>query len=166
MPLAGNLSANRDMRLTLHDGGLSNEAATENFGNLRAGRNLTASLRGNVYNQRKLEAAGTLSLATTGSLTQTAAGEISGKSLAIHTADMENRGLVQADEETAITASNLKNDAAGRIYGNTIHVQASHIRNEKHAALEARLAQEMRILKEKAEFLEAAHRVDVTKFTS
>ncbi len=130
MPLAGNLSANRDMRLTLH-GNLSNEAAAENFGNLRAGRNLTANLRGNVYNQRKLEAGGTLSLATTGSLTQTAAGEISGKSLAIHTADIENRGLVQADEETAITASNLKNDATGRIYGNTIDVQASHIETKR-----------------------------------
>ena len=166
MPLAGNLSANRDMRLTLHTGGLSNEAATENFGNLHAGRNLTANLRGNVYNQRKLEAAGMLSLATTGNLTQTATGEISGKSLAIHTADMENRGLMQADEEAAITASNLKNDATGRIYGNTLHVQASHIRNEKNANLEARLTEEMHLLKEKAELLEAAHRVDVTKFTS
>ena len=166
MPLSGNLSANRDMRLTLHDGGLSNEAAAENFGNLRAGRNLTASLRGNVYNQRSMEAGGTLSLATTGSLTQTTTGEISGDNLNIHTADMENCGLVQADEETAITTSNLKNDATGRIYGNTIHVQAAHIKNEKHAALEARLAEEMRLLKEKADLLEAAHRVDVTKFTS
>ena len=165
MPLAGNLSSGRDMTIAVKSG-LSNETATENFGNLHAGRNLTANLRGNVYHQRKLEAGGTLSLATTGNLTQTAAGEISGKSLAIHTADMENRGLMQADEEAAIIASNLKNDATGRIYGNTIHVQASHIRNEKHAALEARLAQEMRILKEKAELLEAAHRVDVTKFTS
>ena len=165
MPLSGNLSANRDMRLTLH-GGLSNEAAAENFGNLRAGRNLTANLQGNVYNQRKLEAGGTLSLATTGSLTQTAVGEISGKNLALHTADMENRGLVQAGEETAITTSNLKNDATGRIYGNTIDVQASHIRNEKNARLEARLAEEMHLLKEKADLLEAAHRVDITKFTS
>ena len=165
MPLAGNLSSGRDMTIAVKSG-LSNETATENFGNLHAGRNLTANLRGNVYNQRKLEAGGTLSLATTGNLTQTAAGEISGKSLAIHTADTENRGLMQADEEAAITASNLKNDATGRIYGNTIHVQATHIRNEKNANLEARLAQEMRILKEKAELLEAAHRVDVTKFTS
>ena len=165
MPLAGNLSSGRDMTIAVKSG-LSNETATENFGNLHAGRNLTANLRGNVYHQRKLEAGGTLSLATTGNLTQTAAGEISGKSLAIHTADTENRGLMQADEEAAITASNLKNDATGRIYGNTIHVQATHIRNEKNANLEARLAQEMRILKEKAELLEAAHRVDVTKFTS
>ena len=165
MPLAGNLSSGRYMTIAVKSG-LSNETATENFGNLHAGRNLTANLRGNVYNQRKLEAGGTLSLATTGNLTQTAAGEISGKSLAIHTADTENRGLMQADEEAAITASNLKNDATGRIYGNTIHVQATHIRNEKNANLEARLAQEMRILKEKAELLEAAHRVDVTKFTS
>ena len=166
MPLSGNLSANRDMRLTLHDSGLSNESAAENFGNLHAGQNLTASLRGNVYNQRKLEAAGTLSLATTGSLTQTAAGEISGKNLAIHTADMENRGLVQADEGANIIAARIRNDATGRIYGNTIHVQASHIRNEKNAHLEARLAEEMHILKEKADLLEAAHRVDVTKLTS
>ena len=166
MPLTGNLSSNRDMRLTFHGSGLSNETAAENFGNLHAGRNLTANLQGNVYNQRKLEAGGALSLAATGNLTQTAVGEISGKNLAIHTADMENRGLVQADEETAITASNLKNDATGRIYGNTIDVQASHIRNEKNANLEARLAQEMHILKEKAALLEAAHRVDVTKLTS
>ena len=166
MPLTGNLSSNRDMRLTFHGSGLSNEAAAENFGNLHAGRNLMANLQGNIRNQRKLEAGGALSLAATGNLTQTAAGEISGKNLDIHTADIENRGLVQADEETAITASNLKNDATGRIYGNTIDVQASHIRNEKNANLEARLAQEMHLLKEKAELLEAAHRVDVTKLTS
>ena len=165
MPLAGNLSANRDMRLTLH-GDLSNETAAENFGNLHAGRNLTANLRGNVYNQRKLEAGGTLSLATTGNLTQTAAGEISGKNLDIHTADIENRGLIQADERANIIAAQIRNDATGRIYGNTIDVQASHIRNEKNANLEARLAEEMHILKEKADLLEAAHRVDVTKFTS
>ena len=82
-----------------------------------------------------MNAGGTLFLATTGSLTQTAVGEISGKSLAIHTADIENRGLMQADEGAAITASNLKNNATGRIYGNTIHVQASHIQNEKNADL-------------------------------
>ena len=36
---------------------------------------------------------------------------------------------------SAITASNLKNNATGRIYGNTIHVQASHIQNEKNTDL-------------------------------
>lgn len=51
MPLTGNLSSNRDMRLTFHSSGLSNEAAAENFGNLHTGRNLTANLHGNVYNQ-------------------------------------------------------------------------------------------------------------------
>ena len=39
------------------------------------------------------------------------------------------------DEGAAITASNLKNNATGRIYGNTIHVQASHIQNEKNTDL-------------------------------
>jgi len=67
---------------------------------------------------------------------------------------------------SGLIAAQIRNDATGRIYGNTIHVQASHIRNEKNANLEARLAEEMHILKEKADLLEAAHRVDVTKLTS
>ena len=54
MPLSGNLSANRDMRLTLH-GNLSNEAAAENFGNLHTGRNLTANIRGNIHNQKTMK---------------------------------------------------------------------------------------------------------------
>ena len=77
------LGANRShMNLTLHSD-LSNEAAAEGFGNLHADRNLTANIQGSVSNQRGMEAGDTLSLAAAGNLTQTDAGNISGKDLHI-----------------------------------------------------------------------------------
>ena len=91
---------------------------------------------------------------------------IAGKNISLTSANLSNQALIQADESASIKTAQLKNDATGKIYGDTVSIQAEHVINEKNAPLESRLADEMAILKQKADHLEAAHRVDVTKFTS
>ena len=165
MPLTGNISSGKDLSVTLNSD-LTNTSASDSFGNLHAGGNLTAKINGAVFNRKNLEADGTLTLTATGNLTQTNEGKISGQNLNLTAADIHNQNLIQADKRTNIAAVRLKNDATGKIYGEDISIQAEHVINEKNAPLESRLADEMAVLKQKADHLEAAHRVDVTKFTS
>ena len=165
MPLTGNISSGKDLSVTLNSD-LTNMTASDAFGNLHAGGNFTAEVNGAVFNRKNLEADGTLTLTATGNLTQTNEGKISGQNLNLTAADIHNQNLIQADKRTNIAAVRLKNDATGKIYGEDISIQAEHVINEKNAPLESRLADEMAVLKQKADHLEAAHRVDVTKFTS
>ena len=163
MPLTGNISSGKDLSVTLNSD-LTNTTAADSFGNLHTGGNLTAEVNGAVFNRKNLEADGTLT--ATGNLTQTNEGKISGQNLNLTAADIHNQNLIQADKRTNIAAVRLKNDATGKIYGDTVSIQAEHVINEKNAPLESRLADEMAVLKQKGDQLEAAHRVDVTKFTS
>ena len=163
MPLTGNISSGKDLSVTLNSD-LTNTSASDSFGNLHTGGNLTAEVNGAVFNRKNLEADGTLT--ATGNLTQTNEGKISGQNLNLTAADIHNQNLIQADKRTNIAAVRLKNDATGKIYGDTVSIQAEHVINEKNAPLESRLADEMAVLKQKGDQLEAAHRVDVTKFTS
>ena len=163
MPLTGNISSGKDLSVTLNSD-LTNTTAADSFGNLHTGGNLTAGVNGAVFNRKNLEADGTLT--ATGNLTQTNEGKISGQNLNLTAADIHNQNLIQADKRTNIAAVRLKNDATGKIYGDTVSIQAEHVINEKNAPLESRLADEMAVLKQKGDQLEAAHRVDVTKFTS
>ena len=165
MPLTGNISSGKDLSVTLNSD-LTNTTAADSFGNLHTGGNLTAEVNGAVFNRKNLEADGTLTLTATGNLTQTNEGKISGQNLNLTAADIHNQNLIQADKRTNIAAVRLKNDATGKIYGDTVSIQAEHVINEKNAPLESRLADEMAVLKQKGDQLEAAHRVDVTKFTS
>ena len=165
MPLTGNISSGKDLSVTLNSD-LTNMTASDSFGNLHAGGNLTAKINGAVFNRKNLEADGTLTLTATGNLTQTNEGRISGQNLNLTAADIHNQNLIQADKRTNIAAVRLKNDATGKIYGEDISIQAEHVINEKNALLESRLADEIAVLKQKADQLEAAHRVDVTRFTS
>lgn len=167
MPLTGNISSGKDLSVTLNSD-LTNTTAADSFGNLHTGGNLTAGVNGAVFNRKNLEADGTLTLTltATGNLTQTNEGKISGQNLNLTAADIHNQNLIQADKRTNIAAVRLKNDATGKIYGDTVSIQAEHVINEKNAPLESRLADEMAVLKQKGDQLEAAHRVDVTKFTS
>jgi len=165
MPLTGNISSGKDLSVALNSD-LTNASAADSFGNLHAGGNLTAEVNGAVFNRKNLEADGTLTLTATGNLTQTNEGRISGQNLNLTAADIHNQNLIQADKRTNIAAVRLKNDATGKIYGEDISIQAKHVVNEKNAPLESRLADEMAVLKQKADHLEAAHRVDVTRFTS
>ena len=165
MPLTGNLFSGKDMTLTL-GGDLDNTSAADSFGSLHAGGNLTADVGGDVRNQKKIEANGTLRLTARGNLSQIKPGEINGQNLHLVTADLSNQGLLQADACADITAAHLKNNATGRIYADRLSIHAKSITNEKNAALEARLAAELTVLKEKAALLEDAHLADVTKFTT
>ena len=165
MPLTGNISSGKDLSVTLNSD-LTNTSASDSFGNLHADGNLTANMSGAVFNRRNLSADNTLHLTAAGNLVQVKGGSISGKNLSITSANLSNQGLIQADESAEIKTAQLKNDATGKIYGDTVSIQAKHIVNEKNAPLESRLADEMAVLKQKADQLEAAHSVDVTRFTS
>ena len=165
MPLTGNISSGKDLSVTLNSD-LTNTSASDSFGNLHADGNLTAKMSGAVFNRKNISADNTLHLTAAGNLVQVKDGSISGKNLSITSANLSNQGLIQADESTKIKTGQLKNDATGKIYGDTISIHAEHVINEKNAPLESRLADEMAVLKQKADQLEAAHRVDVTRFTS
>ena len=71
--------------------------------------------------------------------------------------DIENHGLIYGGKDTTVTAAALTNSADGRIYGDTIRIQAKTITNETDAALEERLAKEMKVLKEREAAVEEAH---------
>ena len=165
MPLTGNISSGKDLSVTLNSD-LTNTSASDSFGNLHADGNLTAKINGAVFNRKNISADNTLHLTAVGNLVQVKGGSISGKNLSITSANLSNQALIQADESASIKTAQLKNDATGKIYGDTVSIQAEHVVNEKNAPLESRLADEMAVLKQKADQLEAAHRVDVTRFTS
>ena len=165
MPLTGNISSGKDLSITLNSD-LTNTSASDSFGNLHADGNLTAKINGAVFNRRNISADNTLHLTAAGNLVQVKGGSISGKNLSITSANLSNQALIQADESASIKTAQLKNDATGKIYGDTVSIQAEHVINEKNAPLESHLADEMAVLKQKADHLEAAHRVDVTRFTS
>ena len=165
MPLTGNISSGKDLSVTLNSD-LTNMAASDSFGNLHADGDLTAKINSAVFNRRNISADNTLHLTATGNLVQVKDGSISGKNLSITSENLSNQALIQADESASIKTAQLKNDATGKIYGDTVSIQAEHVVNEKNAPLESRLADEVAVLKQKADQLEAAHRVDVTRFTS
>ena len=165
MPLTGNISSGKDLSVTLNSD-LTNTSAADSFGNLHADGNLTAKMSGAVFNRRNLSADNTLHLTAAGNVVQVKGGSISGKNISLTSANLSNQALIQADESAEIKTAQLKNDTTGKIYGDTVSIQAEHVINEKNAPLESRLADEMAVLKQKADQLEAAHRVDVTKFTS
>ena len=165
MPLTGNISSGKDLSVTLNSD-LTNTSAADSFGNLHADGNLTARINGTVFNRRNLSADNTLYLTAAGNVVQVKGGSIAGKNISLTSANLSNQALIQADESAEIKTAQLKNDTTGKIYGDTVSIQAEHVINEKNAPLESRLADEMAVLKQKADQLEAAHRVDVTKFTS
>ena len=76
--------------------------------------------------------------------------------------DIENHGLIYGGKDTSVTAAALTNGADGRIYGDTIRIQAKTITNETDAALEERLAKEMKVLKEREAAVEEAHQSILT----
>ena len=76
--------------------------------------------------------------------------------------DIENHGLIYGGKDTTVTAAALTNSADGRIYGDTIRIQAKTITNETDAALEERLAKEMKVLKEREAAVEEAHQSILT----
>ena len=122
-------------------------------GNISSGKDLSVTLNSDLTNTTAADSFGNLH--TGGNLTAGVNGAVF------------NRKNLEADGTLTLTATgNLTQTNEGKIYGDTVSIQAEHVINEKNAPLESRLADEMAVLKKKADQLEAAHRVDVTKFTS
>ena len=122
-------------------------------GNISSGKDLSVTLNSDLTNTTDADSFGNLH--TGGNLTAGVNGAVF------------NRKNLEADGTLTLTATgNLTQTNEGKIYGDTVSIQAEHVINEKNAPLESRLADEMAVLKKKADQLEAAHRVDVTKFTS
>ena len=90
-------------------------------------------------------------LKTTGSL-------YSDRDLSVHADRIENTNLIYGGQNTSIRAKELTNKSGGRIYGDTVTINAEHVVNETDATLEARLAREAQILSQYAPQIEAAHR--------
>ena len=90
-------------------------------------------------------------LKTTGSL-------YSDGDLSVHADRIENTNLIYGGQNTSIRAKELTNKSGGRIYGDTVTINAEHVVNETDATLEARLAREAQILSQYAPRIEAAHR--------
>ena len=89
-------------------------------------------------------------LKTTGSL-------YSDGDISVHADRIENTNLIYGGQNTSIRAKELTNKSGGRIYGDTVTINAEHIVNETDAALEARLATEVHTLSQRAIEVEAAH---------
>ena len=122
-------------------------------GNISSGKDLSVTLNSDLTNTTAADSFGNLH--TGGNLTA----EVNGA--------VFNRKNLEADGTLTLTATgNLTQTNEGKIYGDTVSIQAEHVINEKNAPLESRLADEMAVLKKKTDQLEAAHRVDVTRFTS
>ena len=122
-------------------------------GNISSGKDLSVTLNSDLTNTTAADSFGNLH--TGGNLTAGVNGAVF------------NRKNLEADGTLTLTATgNLTQTNEGKIYGDTVSIQAEHVINEKNAPLESRLADEMAVLKQKGDQLEAAHRVDVTKFTS
>ena len=98
-------------------------------------------------------------LKTTGSL-------YSDGDLSVHADRIENTNLIYGGKNASIRAKELTNKSGGRIYGDTVTINAEHIVNETDADLEARLATEVHTLSQRAIEVEAAHRDLSTPSTS
>ena len=113
-------------------------------------KGLGVNLRGTVSATRAVSLDVNGNLRTSGSL-------YSDGTASVRAEDIESHGLIYGGKDTTVTAAALTNSADGRIYGDTIRIQAKTITNETDAALEERLAKEMKVLKEREAAVEEAH---------
>ena len=113
-------------------------------------KGLGVNLRGTVSATRAVSLDVNGNLRTSGTL-------YSDGSTSVRAEDIESHGLIYGGKDTSITAAALTNSADGRIYGDTIRIQAKTITNETDAVLEERLAKEMKVLKEREAAVEEAH---------
>ena len=118
-------------------------------------KGLGVNLRGTVSATRAVSLDVNGNLRTSGSL-------YSDGTASVRAEDIENHGLIYGGKDTSVTAAALTNSADGRIYGDTIRIQAKTITNETDAALEERLAKEMKVLKEREAAVEEAHQSILT----
>lgn len=75
-------------------------------------------------------------------------------------------GLLSSGGSVAADAGKIQLDEGGRIYGNDIAIKADTLVNQRNEALEQKLQQEVALLKEKSDALDAIVRQDVTQLRS
>ncbi|EHG25164.1 hemagglutinin repeat-containing protein [Selenomonas noxia] len=76
--------------------------------------------------------------------------------------NLRTSGSLYSDGSAAVRAEDIENH--GLIYGDTIRIQAKTITNETDSVLENRLAKKMKVLKEREQQVEEAHRNVPTDF--
>ena len=163
--LDGKLASGNDLSITT-EADMTNENASEGYGITQSDGNLSISTKGKLTNAKKLEAKGILTLRAK-DMTNTTDGSINGGTVSVTVNDnIENKGLISADEENTITATTLKNTETGRIYGENITLQVDIVENRKNKELEEKLSTAMKELQQKEKELDAAYAVDVTAFTN
>ena len=163
--LDGKLASGNGLSITT-EADMTNEHASEGYGITQADGNLSISTKGKLTNTKKLEAQGLLTLRAK-DMRNTTAGSINGGTVSVTVDDnIENKGLISADEENTITAATLKNTDTGRIYGENITIQAATVENRKNKELEEKLSTAMKTLQQKEKELDAAYAIDVTAFTN
>ena len=117
----GKLLSKGDLNLTL----------TEDFrnqGEVIANGNASITTAGTLDNSGKLQAGNTLTLQAQ-DINNQAAGEISGTTTLVNaTGSLSNRGLIDG-QDTQIRAGTLNNIGTGRIYGDTLGIQAGTVNN-------------------------------------
>ena len=75
-------------------------------------------------------------------------------------------GLVNSGGTAEVKADTVRLDEGGRIYGNDIAIKTDTLVNQRNEALEQKLQQEVALLKEKSDALDAIVRQDVTQLRS
>jgi filamentous hemagglutinin family protein len=163
--LTGRIASGGNILVTAENS-LTNENSTDGFGSIQAGGNLVLHTDGSLTNKKNIEGGGTVSIDAKTNITNTETGTINGNGVAVTAKDVNNTGLITAENETAITAEHLKNHETGRIYGDDVTITAGNVENRKNTELEEKLAQEMKTLTAKEQALDAAYAVDVTSFTT
>ncbi|MDR2241082.1 MAG: filamentous hemagglutinin N-terminal domain-containing protein, partial [Zoogloeaceae bacterium] len=118
----GAIAANGNLTLALQ-GDLTNS------GDILANGNLTAATNADLANSGKLQAGQSLTLAAR-NIDNAAAAEISGLHARIDAAQsLTNRGLIDSEGDTFVSAQTLANTGAGRLYGNHVALIADSIAN-------------------------------------
>ncbi|HIU64096.1 MAG TPA: hemagglutinin repeat-containing protein [Candidatus Avacidaminococcus intestinavium] len=164
VPLDGIIAAGKDLSITVKTD-LTNQEAGTDFGITKAGGNMLLATEGSVINNKKLEAGSKLTIEAA-KLQQIDGAEINAKDILLKVKDIDNIGVINADQKAEIEAKTLVNRGAGRIYGDAIFITADLVQNIKDTALEAELKTGIDKLNAKAAELDAAFAVDVTGFTN
>ena len=162
------LTADKDVSITANH--ITNGGTLTSAGNLHlttqgdmaltntlvANGNMNITTTGTVTNQTAVKAGGTLSI-TSQQLVNATTKELTGANVALHTADtVTNEGLISATKKTEIEATTIDNQGTGRIYGDSIQIQANQVRNNANKAKEAELLSKQAVVTAKKQEMESA----------
>ncbi|MCA1859153.1 hemagglutinin repeat-containing protein [Janthinobacterium sp. HSC-3S05] len=132
---AGNLMSKGDLNLDL-----SGSFTVDAGGQVIANRNATLTVAGNLLNAGKVQAGSTLAI-NASSLDNTASGDINASvSTKVNVAGtLNNRGVIDGSD-TQVDAGTLINIGSGRMYGDTLSIAASTLKNDVEGGVAATIA--------------------------